>query len=290
MVSGWRASRMGQINELSKTSDILVQASQTLIPWWSVSNDENILKTQTEETPNLAYRLFPLTEITVNNECEDIPKFINERFQTILSAAYTADISVAIIINSKNGKTGVYLGFKKEDSSENDSELFQAIINGVLPGKKIQLKETISISSLVEGFSHGGMVTGVPILKKDDEKLRFNISSVVRSLYGKDYTLVIISKPVSEENKQQSLMELLNLRDELHSLAKMTVGKESGTGSSNSASNTESLQPHIGRTLCNTVFGTKESKNVSGSEETTKTKEEQHSSVMSTIKCRIKPA
>ena len=152
MVSGWRASRMGQINELSKTSDILVQASQTLIPWWSVSKDENILKTQTEETPNLAYRLFPLTEITVNNECEDIPKFINERFQTILSAAYTADISVAIIINSKNGKTGVYLGFKKEDSSENDSELFQAIINGVLPGKKIQLKETISISSLVEGF------------------------------------------------------------------------------------------------------------------------------------------
>ncbi len=215
--------------------DRLVQASQTLIPSWSVSNDKNILKTQTKESATTylnGYYLFPLTEITVNNDCEDIPKFINERYQTILSAANTAGISVAIVINSKNGKNGVYLGFMKEDNSEANPELFQSIINGILPGKNIKLKETANISSLTDGFLHGGMVTGVPILKKDDEKLRFNISSVVRSLYGKDYTLVITSKPVREENKQQSFNELINLRDELHALAKRTVGEEKGTGAS----------------------------------------------------------
>ncbi|ODS30852.1 MAG: hypothetical protein SCARUB_04037 [Candidatus Scalindua rubra] len=252
---------MDQTNALSKTNDTLVQASQKLIPWWSVSNEKNILKTQTEKSTKHylnGYYLFPLTEITVNSDCEDIPKFINERYQTILSAAYTAGISVAIIINSKNGKTSVYLGFAKEGLSKNDPELFQSIINGVLPGKKIQLKETVSISSLVDGFLHGGMVTGVPILKKDDEKQRFNISSVVRSLYGKDYTLAIISKPVRSEEIQQSLNELMNIRDELHTLAKSTVGEERGTGATHSTSETKTIQPNLLYSLRSAIFGTNE--------------------------------
>ena len=45
MDSDWRTSRMDQTNALSKTSDTLVQASQTLIPWWNISNDEEILRT-----------------------------------------------------------------------------------------------------------------------------------------------------------------------------------------------------------------------------------------------------
>ena len=283
MDSDWRTSRMDQTNALSKTSDTLVQASQTLIPWWNISNDEEILKTQTEKPTGTtesylnSYHLFPLTEITVNNECEDIPKFINERYQTILSAAYTSSISVAIIINSKNGKTGVYLGFMKEESSVNDHELFQSIINGVLPGKKVQLKERVEISSLVDGFSHGGMVTGVPILKQEDEKLRFNISSVVRSLYGKDYTLVIISKPVSEENKQQSFNELINLRDKLHTLAKATVGEESGTSTSFSNSKTRNRQPHLACSLLNNIIGTRKHRGVPGSTGSTESTSEQQS-------------
>jgi len=240
---------MNQVKELS--IDDLVQASQTLIPWWSVSNDENILQTQTEKSPKTyleRYCLFPLKEITVNNDCEDIPKFINERYRTVLSAAYTAGISVATIINSKNGKTGVYLGFMKEDYSEKDPELFQCINNGILPGKNINYKQTLNTSSLAEGFSFGGILTGIPILKKDDEKLRFNISSVVRSLYGKDYTLFIISKPVSEENIQQSYNELIILRDKLHALTKKTVSTN--------------MQPNLLFSLRNHLLGTKKYKAV----------------------------
>lgn len=265
MVSGWRTSRMDQTNALSKSeiSDTLVQASQTLIPWWNFSNDEEILKTHTEKPIGITgsylnrYYLFPLTEITVNNECEDIPKFINERYQSILSAAYTAGISVAIIINSKRGKTRVYLGFMKEEHSEKNHELFQSIINGVLPCKKIQLKDKVEFTSLLDGFPHGGMVTGVPILKKDDEKQQFNISSVVRSLYGKDYTMVIISEPVGSEKIQQSFGELINLRDKLHSIAKLTVGEDIGTGETNGISKTKNVQPNLPHNLFNTLLGIK---------------------------------
>jgi len=221
--------------EISNTEITLIQAGKIIIPWWDRSDNENILKTQTEEDPSLdAYYLFPLTEITVNNEIENIPEFINERYHSILSASNTAGISVAIIINSKKGNNSIYLGFKKDEKSEKNPELFKSIINGILPGKNIKYNENINISSLVKGLEYGGVVTGVPIIKKGEEKLKFNISSVVRGLYGKDYTLVIISEPVNEKKKKKSLIKLINLRDELHSFVKKTVGKEIGIGTSKS--------------------------------------------------------
>jgi len=142
------------------------------------------------------------------------------------------------VISSKDGNSEVFLGFKNGSTNENDPELFESIVNGILPGKNIELHETINISSLADGYRHGGMVTGVPILKKADEKQTFNLSSVVRSLYGKEYLLAIISKPVSEMERQQSFNELIQIRDSLHALAKRTVGEEKGSGKSVSEAET----------------------------------------------------
>jgi len=210
---------------------LLSEASQTLVPWW-ISNTEDVLKTHTVKDPRNdldSYYLFPLDEISVNSNRENIPKFINERFHTILSAANSSELSIVILISSKNGSNQVYLGFKNDTSLEDNPELFESIINGVLPGKRIKLKETINISSLVEEYNYGGMVTGIPTITKKNEKQLFNLASVIRSLYGKNYTLAIISKPVTEIDKHKFFNELIQIRDRLHSLAKITVGKEKGT-------------------------------------------------------------
>ncbi len=230
---------MSDIVSINKSNfQIISEASQRLIPWWGF-NGKDILKSQTEDDPKSyvdSYYLFPLNEISVNSDCEDIPKFINERFQNILSATNHSGLSVLLLISSKNGKNEVFLGFKNDSSTDNNPELFESIINGILPGKNIKLNETANISSLVDGYKYGGMVTGVPTIKKDDEKQKFNLASVTRSLYGKDYTLAIISKPVSEIEKQKSFNELIQLRDNLHALAIQTVGEEKGTSTSVSES------------------------------------------------------
>lgn len=230
---------MSDIVPINKSNfQIISEASQKLVPWWNF-NDKDILKSQTEDDPKSyidSYYLFPLNEISVNSDCEDIPKFINNRFQNILSATNHSGLSVLLLISSKNGKNEVFLGFKNDSSSENNPELFESIINGILPGKNIKLNETANISSLVDGYKYGGMVTGVPTIKKDDEKQKFNLASVTRSLYGKDYTLAIISKPVSEIEKQKSFNELIQLRDNLHALTLQTVGEEKGNSTSVSKS------------------------------------------------------
>ena len=230
---------MSDIVPINKSNfKIISEASQRLIPWWGF-NDKDILKSQTEDDPKSyldSYYLFQLNEISVNSDCNDIPKFINERFQNILSATNHSGLSVLLLISSKNGKNEVFLGFRNDSSTDSNPELFESIINGILPGKNIKLNETANIPSLVDGYKYGGMVTGVPTIKKDDEKLKFNLASVTRSLYGKDYTLAIISKPISEIEKQKSFNELIQLRDNLHALAIQTVGEENGTSTSVSES------------------------------------------------------
>lgn len=227
------------ITTAQHSQQFLIEVSQKLVPWWTFS-DKDILKIQTEQNPKNyldSYYLFPLNEISVNSDCDDIPKFINERFQNILAAASHSGLSIALVLSSKDGNSEVFLGFKNESTSKNDPELFESIVNGILPGKRIKLEENINISSLADGYRHGGMVTGVPTLKKEDKKHKFNLSSVARSLYGKEYLLAIISRPVSELEKQNSFNDLIQIRDGLHALAKRTIGE--GKGSGKSVSETE---------------------------------------------------
>lgn len=244
------------LTKMQNSQQFLIEASKRLLPWWPFG-DKDILKAQTEQDPKSyldSYYLFPLNEISVNSDCDDIPKFINERFQNILAAASHSGLSVALVLSSKDGHSEVFLGFKNESPTKNDPELFESIVNGILPGKKIKLQETINISSLADGYCHGGMVTGVPTLKKDEDKQKFNLSSVARSLYGKEYLLAIISRPVSEIDKQKSFNELIHIRDSLHALAKRTVGEEKGSG--RSVSEAETSTTGSSKTSGHSVGGT----------------------------------
>lgn len=223
----------------------LLENSQKLVPWWAMESEKNLwLSRETQKSPTAylnSFFLFPLTEMTVGVNVENIMAFINERFHILLSTAYHANISVATIISNRKGNLQIFLGFVKEDDSSCNPEMFQTILNGILPGKQKALMETANISSLVENLNYGGLVTGIPTLIRDDKKRqRFNIASVVRSLYGKDYTLVIVSRPISDTNKQDMYRKLLSIRDRMHALAKITISKEYGHVESTGESSTES--------------------------------------------------
>jgi hypothetical protein len=228
------------LTQLHNNPQFLGEATQQLVPWWSVGN-KDFLKVHTEQNPKShldSYYLFSLDEISVNSECDNIPKFINERFQNILAAASHSGVSVALLLSCKSGKSRIFLGLKSESLTTNAPKLFASILNGILPGKNIEFDKAINISSLAEGCRYGGMVTGIPIIKSDGEKQKFNLSSVARSLYGNEYLLAIISKPVSEIEKQNAFNELIDIRDRLHVLAKRTVGEEKGSAKSLSETET----------------------------------------------------
>ena len=172
-------------------------------------------------------------EITINNTIEDIPKFINERFQTLLSAVYSANIEIATIIKGEKGRVKIYIGFKSNDNSKIDPEYYQSMLNGILPGKKIELSKT-EFSSLTSNMAYGGLVTGIPAIKNEDEKQYFNLSTIVRSLYGKEYVTVIKANPVSYTSMQTQIQELFTIKDRCHQ------------ASNNNVSFAENIQTSIG--------------------------------------------
>lgn len=219
-----------QISPIQKLNDI----SNLLLPWWSGFNNE-ILKFQTEENVESylnGFYMYPIHEFCTNSDCEDIPNFISQRFQALYSAASCSSISVMLTIQSKDGKTKLFLGLKSNKENGNNKEHFTALLNGVIPGKRIEYDETAKLSSMCSGNNFGGIVSGVPAIKIDEEKQRINISSVIRSLYGKSYTLSIISTPIDDLQKQTAFAELISIRDQLHQMAKQTIGHEKGTGTS----------------------------------------------------------
>ncbi|CAM1346911.1 ATP-binding protein [Tenacibaculum insulae] len=214
-----------------KNTEILFTGIQKIIPWLEIATNKLTINKETKETPNDwldTFYLFPLTEISVNNKEEDIPEFIKQRYSTILSAASKLGVTVATIISGKKGGNTIYLGLKRDSTTSDDVELFSSLINGIFPGKKIEYNEKAKFSSLSNGYKKGGVITGLPTLKVDDEKVKFNIASVIRSLYNKEYTLAIISTPLAKENQQNSYTELLSLRDQFHAIAKQTKGADKG--------------------------------------------------------------
>lgn len=241
-----------QIAPIQKLNDI----SNRLLPWWSGFNNE-ILKFQTEDNVESylnGFYMYPIHEFCTNSDCEDIPKFVNQRFQALYSAASSSNISVMLTVQSKDGKTKLFLGLKSNKENGNSKEHFTALLNGVIPGKRIEFDETAKLSSMCNGNNFGGIVSGVPAIKIDEESQRINLSSVIRSLYGKNYTLSIISTPLNDQQKQIAFSELISLRDQLHQMAKQTVGQEISSGTSYSEN--ESQTVGNSKTSGNSVGGT----------------------------------
>lgn len=234
--------------------EILEKSSKTLVSWWNLDNKDNLLQSQTEGTTRNyldGFYLFPLNEFTVNSECDDISKFIHERFQAFLSALNIPGISFMFLATCRNNQNKFFIGLKHAENDKK-AEFFTPIVNGLLAGKNVNFLEQMNVSTLADGYNFGGIISGIPTVSNNDKSYKFNISSVIRSLYGKDYTLAIISNPVSESNKQLFFNELLQIRDNLHSLAKRTV--DESTSNSFSVTTNKQTQVSISQST-NNSFG-----------------------------------
>ena len=217
-----------------KTDEKLSEIVTTLLPWWSNYGEDYSLTSNTEVIHSLdKYKFLPISEVTVPNDVEDIYEFINNRFQTLLSAAYQANLTIITLVKGNCGRNSVYIGV--DDESGNDLEYLESILSGVIPGKSINNQEQATFETLLFDLPHGGIVTGIPSLKNEDKKQYFDISTTVRSMYGRNFVLAFISKPVEQFVLQDRFQRLMNFRDTCHELALQTVSKEEGTSSTDSS-------------------------------------------------------
>jgi hypothetical protein len=172
--------------------------------------------------------LFKVNELSVSATSDDIAAVIYKRQQALITAAYQSQFTLAtVIVGNGGGSVEIYFGVSGD---EHTKQVFEKLIHGVYPGKGISFVEESGANRILkqklDNAQHGGVITGVPTLKLNDEKQKFDITSAIRSMNGQEYVLLIASRPVQKTVCSQQIIRLMELKDRCHSLVSRTIGIE----------------------------------------------------------------
>ena len=238
-----------------------------LLPWTIASTDVDTLRENTlrdrgdiERFLDSLY-LFRVGEISVATDAQDVADLIYKRQQAAIVAAAQAGYTLTTIISGDGGGTvDIFFGVRGE---EDVRDVFSEQLQGVYPGKGIEFVEEADIKNTLKAQKHGGVLTGIPTQKIDDEKQTFDLSSVVRSMNGQEFLLAIVSRPVAKPETAQQLHKLMDRKDQCHALANRQIGLEEGEGINQSQayqeakgySKSETIAPNIVSTIWRTLVG-----------------------------------
>ena len=204
-----------------------------LLPWAIESTDAAILTENTiqkrDEIEGFLKQIywFHVGEISISADAQDIADLIYKRHQAAIVAAYQSGYTLTTIISGNGGGTvEIFFGVSGEEGVK---EVFGEQLQGVYSGKGIKLVDK-SIKELLKKNTHGGILTGIPTQKIDEEKQTFDLSSVIRSMNGQEFFMAIVSRPVPKREAAQQLHELMKLKDRCHALANRTIGSNENVG------------------------------------------------------------
>ena len=214
-----------------KGAEELNEIFSDLLPWTIGSIDaasiltENTIQNRDEiERFFDSIYLFHIGEISVSTDAQEVADLIYKRHQAAIIAAYQSGYMLTTIISGNGGTVDIFLGVYGEADVK---DVFREQLQGVYPGRGIQFedesKERI-IKEKLQEKTHGGILTGIPIQKIDEEKQTFDLSSVIRSMNGQEFLLAIVSRPVEKREAAQQLHELMELKDRCHALANRNIG------------------------------------------------------------------
>ncbi|MBY3787650.1 hypothetical protein HPQ32_04225 [Photobacterium carnosum] len=217
------------------------------------ANDTNLIGEQTEEFLHLIYpaylvdsnntdqyldnnstsQLDGMTYFRISScSVETVDKafeVINEKIEKLFTALHSIGVSISYGLISRNGVTNLVLGIY----SYKDVESVKSITQGMLSGIEME-SYTPNFSSEKNSDRHFGILSGVPSLYLRDQKQKFSLSSIMRSLNGHDYTVMFLAKPVSVHHVTQDISSLISVRDKAFSVSKRNISRSSSDSETNS--------------------------------------------------------
>jgi hypothetical protein len=220
----------------AEVAEELNQVFENILPWTLAATDPGqMLRQHTENDPeavrqflNSVY-LFKITEVSVSDDTLDdtISRSLGKRHQALVTAAYQSGLTLTtVIVGQAGGVASLYLGVCGKDQAK---DIFLHQLQGIYPGKGIQfLHETGDdgiLKQALNGKTYGGIVTGIPPVRLENERQSFDLTTVVRSMHGQPFLLMTVARPVSKEKAAQQIMEIMKIKDTCHSLVKRTLMK-----------------------------------------------------------------
>lgn len=219
------------------TSDFITN----FYPSYGVSNDEAVA-TQKEDSCKMLneFTFYEICECTIYN-VENRMEYFAEKMQKLFITAYSIKQVVCYGIVSNNGKTSLVLGVDPESKQS----IIKTILEGLLPGVKIEPYTQKFINSKIDDKDdpkdkdrYVGCICGVPSLKVDGQLQNKDLSSLMRSLNGQNYTIMVLCKPVDEYSIQQKIDQAIKIQDECFAISKRTISLQTGDSEGNTHTDT----------------------------------------------------
>lgn len=242
------------------TSDFIAN----FYPSYGVSDEVAIAMPQENSLDLLNdFTFYEICQCTIHN-VENKMEYFYEKMKKMFITAYSIKQVVCYGISSNNGKTSLVLGV---DPQSNDITI-KTILEGLFPGVKIEPYTHRFINSKVnekEGAKdkdrYVGCICGVPTPKVDGQLENKDLSSLMRSLNGQNYTIMVLCKPVDEYSIQKKIDQAIKIQDECFAISKRTISLQKGDSEGNtytdtySESNGENKNKSGGFNLSGTVPG-----------------------------------
>lgn len=234
------------------TKTLAVQANRFVTefyPSYLTTEDTVVKLTQVDNFDKLNKMTFyQMCECSID-DVDDMFAFFAMRMQKLFTTAYSIKQPVCYGIVSYNGNTSLMLGVAPAESAENDT--IKRVVEGLLPG--IKLKECSSCFQNAQDSKKDGepvaydktryigSVSGVPALKNQGQYLYKDLSSLMRSLNGSNYTVMVMASPVDNIDIQSKIDLATDIKDQCFQISKRTVSLQQGTSSGTQHSDGESL-------------------------------------------------
>ena len=96
-----------------------------------------------------------------------------------------------------------------------------------------------------------GLISAIPSVKIEEEKQIFSLAPLMKSLNGQDYTVLFISRPLSQDIISKKRRALIQIKDQCFAVSKRNISRQQGI--SRSKGNTEGRTDTITKSTSNTI-------------------------------------
>lgn len=155
---------------------------------------------------------------------EELQHYLNEKMTKFYTAMHAVNKPIIYGVISYAGSTNLVVGIYTENLNTNTIE---SIMRGLLDGVELEPYCPSYTKREVDNLS-SGFISGIPSLKLGEERQTFDISSVMRSLNGQNYSLLFVSRPVNNELLSDVYTKIIQVKDACYSVSKRNISRQYG--------------------------------------------------------------
>lgn len=202
---------------------------QVMHPAYLVESKEDVLKLTYQNADAILEELvfYRLVSCTVE-DIGDMFAYFNEKMSQFFTAVYSIGKPIIYGVVSYQGVMNILIGIC---GMKYEKEIIKGIMEGLLDGIELQ-PYTLNVVGREAKAREVGMISAIPTIKVGDEKQKFNIVPLLKSLNGHDYTILFVSRPLTQDEVSDKYGEVIRIRDACFAVSKRNISSQHGTSHS----------------------------------------------------------